>query len=432
MGLRVVCSGYLVRYPLGGFSWHHLQYLVGFQRLGNEVTYFEHYGWPHSCYDPSGDIMSADPAYGIAYVRNMLSRYGLDDHWCYLAEDGTAYGMTREHLRRRLRECDVYFNLSNINWIPELEECRCRVLVDTDPVFTQIGAHGLGGPFSGYHALLTYGENVHRDGCTMPTGGARWLPTRQPVVLDLWTVEAGNPAAPFTTVTNWSPLADQEYEGRVFGQKDREFEPFFSFPREAGEPMEISANPPAGVRQRLSDGGWRVANPLEVTRDPWSYQEYVRTSRAEFCVAKHGYVSTRCGWFSDRSSAYLASGRPVVVQDTGFSDWLPTGSGVIAFKSRDEALGGLEETNNRYEFHCRAARAIAAEYFDSRKVLSQLIERAMSALPVPARIATTESIPFFQPRDASHPGASVSRDGEEDAAGMLDDPLSSDSQKRPW
>lgn len=383
MSLRIVCSGYLVRYPLGGMSWHHLQYLVGFQRLGHEVTYFENYGWPNSCYDPSHRAMTADPGYGIAYTLNLLRSHGLDSRWCYLAEDGTVYGMSRERLAQLCRECDVYFNLSNINWIPELEQCRCRVLVDTDPVFTQIGAHGLGGPFSWYHALFTYGENVHRPGCDMPTGGAYWLPTRQPVVLDLWPVEGGDPSAAFTTVMNWSPLGDQEHEGQVYGQKDREFEPFFSLPRDAGELMEVAVNVSRMVRKRLVDGGWRLVDPLDVTWDPWIYQRYLSASRAEFSVAKHGYVITRCGWFSERSLAYLASGRPVLIQETGFSDWLQTGAGVIPFNTPEQVLAGIEEINTHYESHCRAARAILEEYFDARKVLDGLIEAAMSPTPAP-------------------------------------------------
>jgi hypothetical protein len=377
MGLKIVCSGHLVRHPVGGHSWHHLQYLVGFQRLGHEVTYFEHYGWPDSCYDPARDEMTGDPGYGSAYLQNLLRPHGLEDRWGYLAQDGTSYGIPRERLAQLCRECDVYFNLSNINWIPELEECRRRVLVDTDPVFTQIGGHGLGGPFSRYHTLFTYGENVHRPGCDMPTGGTCWLPTRQPVALDLWPMEAGDPSAPLTTVVNWSAYGDREQKGRVYGQKDREFEPFFSLPRDTGETTEMVVSAPAAVLERLADGGWRLADPLKITRDPWTYQRYLWASRAEFGVAKHGYASTRCGWFSDRSSAYLATGRPVVVQDTGFSSFLPCGEGLLAYRTPDEAHEAIRRLRNDYEVHHRAARAVADEYFDARRVLGDLLERSV-------------------------------------------------------
>lgn len=378
MALRILCSGHLVRYPLGGHSWHHLQYLVGFKRLGHQVTFFEDYGWADSCFDPVRNVMTADPSYGIRYLKTLLEPHGLQDRWCYLAEDGAVHGLPRSKLAEACRDADVYFNLSNINWIPELEECRRRILIDTDPVFTQIGAHGMGGPFSRYDALFTYGGNVHQAGCSMPTGGARWLPTRQPLLLDLWPANRGCRSAPFTTVMNWSPLGDCEYEGGLYGQKDREFEPFVSLPRDIGETMEVAVKVPPDMQRRLIEGGWRLADPLRTTAEPARYQSYLRNSRAEFSVAKHGYVVTQCGWFSDRSAAYLASGRPVVIQETGFSQWLHSGAGVVPFKTLAEAVAGIEEVNHRYEFHCRAAREIAEEYFDAHKVLPDLLEHALS------------------------------------------------------
>ena len=381
MGLKIICSGYLIRYPLGGLSWHHIQYLVGLQRLGHEVTFFEHYGWPDSCYDPLRHTMTSDPSHGIDYLLKLLRPHGLENRWCFLAQDGAAYGMSRERLGQLCRESDLYLNLSNINWLPELEECPRRVLVDTDPVFTQIGAHGLGGPYSRYHALFTFGENVHRTGCNMPTAGARWMPTRQPIVLDMWRVEPGDRSAPFTTVMSWSPLGDRWHHGQLYGQKDRAFEPFFRLPRLTRTPMQLAVTPPEEIRAQLAQGGWHLVDPQQVTRDPKAYQSYLRGSRAEFSVAKHGYVVTRCGWFSERSAAYLASGRPVVVQDTGFGHWLEKGTGVIAFATPEEACEGIAEIDRRYEDHCRAARDIAEEYFDARRVLSNLIEQAMDPAP---------------------------------------------------
>ena len=388
MGLKIVCSGSLIRYPVGGFTWHHLQYLLGFHQLGHHVTYFEDFGWRQSCYDLERDVMTADPSYGIAYLLRLLRPYGLEDRWCYLAEDGSSHGLSRERLTRLCRECDLYVNLSNVNWIPELEDCHRRVLVDTDPVFTQVGALGMDVPLTTYQTLFTYGANVHNSGCDMPTAGAHWVPTRQPIVLDLWPVQPGEPSGPFTTVANWAAVPDFRHGDKLYGQKDREFEPYFTLPRDTGQPMEIAVScepkvcDPNTVLPRLATGGWRLADTYSISRDPWTFQRYVVASRAEFSVAKHGYVVTRSGWFSDRSATYLASGRPVVLQDTGFSDWLPTGVGVIAFRTRDEAVGGIEAVNSRYEFHCRAAREIAEEYFDARKVLSRLIDQAMNAAPI--------------------------------------------------
>lgn len=368
----------MIRSPIGGLLWHHLQYLIGLRRLGHQVTYFEHYGMPNFCYDPSADDWTSDPSYGISCVLDLFRRYGVGERWCYIAEDESCHGMERRELARACRECDIFLNLSNINWIPELECCRRRVLVDTDPVFTQIGAHGLGGPFSGYHARFTFGENVHQPGCEMPTAGQSWLATRQPVVLDLWPAENGAEAGAFTTVMNWTAFGESVHEGRTYGQKNRQFEPFFDLPAAAGQRMELAVSVPEAVGARLRAGGWVLRDPLEAAGSAHDYQAFLRQSKAEFSVAKHAYVSTQCGWFSDRSAEYLASGRPVVVEDTGFSRWLETGAGVLAFRSREEALAAVVEVNAGYARQARAAREIATAFFDSAAVLNHLLERGMS------------------------------------------------------
>jgi hypothetical protein len=377
MSLKILCSGFLVRYPVGGHSWHHLQYLAGFKQLGHEVTFFEDFGWPYSCYNPCVPEWSSSPAYGVRYTQELLDRYGLGKSWCYLAEDGSSYGMSRSELAQKCAECDVYFNLSNINWIPELELCRRRVLVDTDPVFTQIGGYGFGGPFSNYHRLFTYAENIHKPGSEVPTAGQQWLPTRQPVVLDLWPSTVANPQAPITTVINWSNFGEREYQGRIYGHKDKEFARFFQLPKEINEPMEVALAGPDAIFATLKAGGWSVVEATQVTKDPWTYQQYIAGSCAEFCVAKHAYVTTRSGWFSDRTSAYLAMGRPAVVQDTGFSDFLPCGRGLLPFSTPDEAKEALKEMKRDFQHHCRGARAVAEEAFDARKVLGNLLDQSL-------------------------------------------------------
>ncbi|HEV8378332.1 MAG TPA: hypothetical protein VGP99_05745 [Tepidisphaeraceae bacterium] len=375
MSLRILCSGYLIRYPLGGFSWHHLQYLLGFRALGHKVTYVEHFGWANSCYDPSTNLQTSNPQYGLRYFTDMLERVGFQGNWCFLAEDGMTHGMQRSELADACTECDIYFNLSNMNWIAEFGLCRRRVLIDTDPAFTQIG-FGMGGPFSRYHRLFTYGENVHKRS-SMPTAGEDWLPTRQPVVLTHWKVKAGDQSAPFTTIMNWSSYREREHEGRVYGQKNREFPPYYDLPQETHAPMEIAIGAPPVVSERLLQGGWTISDPREATRTPHVFQLYVARSRAEFSVAKHAYVSTRCGWFSDRSACYLASGRPVVLQDTGFSDVLPCGMGLLSFGNTQEAKTAIASIGENYKDHCHSARKIAEEYFDSNKVLGSLLERCL-------------------------------------------------------
>ena len=214
MGLKILCAGYLVRYPLGGLSWHHLQYLAGFDRLGHEVMFIEHFGWPQSCYNPDQKEAGSDPSYGIRYIRDLFARCGLRIKWSYFAEDGSVFGASKEEVEDFCTDCDLYINLSSVNSIAQSESCRKRVLVDTDPVFMQIGAHGFG--FEGYDVRFSYGELVHQNGCSMPTANLRWIPTRQPVVLDLWTFTAGDPAAPYSTVISWAPYSEKKYITAVF------------------------------------------------------------------------------------------------------------------------------------------------------------------------------------------------------------------------
>jgi hypothetical protein len=332
MSLKILCAGHLFRHPLGGHTWHHLQYLLGFERLGHQVVFVEHFGWENSCYDAARDLMTDDPTYGLAYMSKVFKRTEFSGRWCYLAADGTSHGMSREDLAQFCRECNGFFNLSNINWIDEFRLCRRRALVDTDPVFTQIGGHGMGGPFSNYNTLFTYGENVGKPGCDMPTAGQTWLPTRQPLVLDLWPVEPADPDAPLTTLINWTAYGDVNYQGQTYGQKDREFEKFFELPKQTGTKIQIAANAPNSIKRRFAGGGWILADPLAISRDPWTYQSYLSRSKGEFCVAKHGYVATRCGWFSDRSAAYLAMGRPAVLQDTGFTEVFTCGTGLLGYR----------------------------------------------------------------------------------------------------
>jgi hypothetical protein len=253
--------------------------------------------------------------------------------------------------------------------------------VDTDPAFTQI--RNLKDPVRRRLALqhnifMSFGENIGTVDCSIPDDGLPWKPTRQPVILDMWDVTPGLPHGKFTTVMQWDSYPSVEYDGNRYGMKSESFLDYLDLAEKAGMIFEIALGSVSAPGDLLCGKGWKLRNPLEVTRDPWTYQKYIRESKAEFSVAKHGYVITKSGWFSERSASYLASGRPVVIQQTGFSNWMETGAGVIPFSTFEEAMAGIEEVNSRYEFHCRAAREIAEEFFDARKVLTRLIERAMN------------------------------------------------------
>jgi len=182
----------------------------------------------------------------------------------------------------------------------------------------------------------------------------------------------------FTTVMLWEGRLATEYRGHSYGMKSKAFPPYMDLPQQVTGQLELALGSPEAPRAELASKGWAIRNPLEVGRTPWTYQQYIQNSKAEFAIAKHGYVISQPGWFSERSAAYLASGRPVVLQETGFSNWLSPGKGVISFRTPDEAIAGIEEIQRNYRFHCRAAREMASEFFDSRFVLTSLIERVFS------------------------------------------------------
>jgi hypothetical protein len=378
--LRIVVLGYLVRGPLGGLAWHHLQYLLGLAQLGHEVLFVEDSDDYPSCYDPSRNVVDTDPGYGLRFAARTLDRLGLGERWAYHdAHTGRWLGPAAGWALRYCSEAELLLNVSGVNPIRDwLGGIPARVLVDTDPVFTQI--RHLSDPAARelaqrHTAFFSFGENIGREGCSVPDDGFPWQPTRQPVVLDAWPVSEGPAGGRFTTVMQWDSYPAREHGGRRYGMKSASFAPYLDLPGRVAPVLELAVGSESAPRDLLREHGWAVRDPLEPTRDPWTYQQYIQESSAEFSVAKHGYVVSRSGWFSERSAAYLASGRPVVTQETGFSTWLPTGSGVVSFDTFDEARQGIEEVRHRYAFHCRAAREVAEESFDARTVLTGMLER---------------------------------------------------------
>jgi hypothetical protein len=386
--LRIVVLGYLVRGPWGGMAWHHLQYVLGLARLGHDVYFLEDSDDYPSCYDPVRGVLDCDPTYGLGFAADALGRIGFGERWAYYdAHTARWLGPAAGQILSLLPSVHFLLNVSAVNPLrPWFLDVPVRVLIDTDPVFTQI--RHLTAPAARaaarlHTAFFSFGENIGAPQCSIPDDGLPWLPTRQPIVLDAWPVTPGPQDGAFTTVMQWESYPAREFQGRRYGMKAESFEPYRDFPQKTTAALELAVGGPTAPRALLRDDGWRVRDAFETTRDPWAYQRYLRKSKGEFSVAKHGYAAARSGWFSERSAAYLASGRPVVVQETGFSDWLPTGAGVVAFGSPDEALAGIEEVRRRYTFHCQEARAIAAAHFDARVVLSSLLDRALS-LPASA------------------------------------------------
>lgn len=382
--LRVVVLGYIVRGPLGGMTWHHLQYVAGLARLGHEVFFIELGGEYEDCYNPRENRMTSDPAAGLEFIARTFARTGLSDRWAYF--DGrTAQwcGRSQAQVDRVISDADLLLNISGVNPLDGgLRDVPVRILVDTDPVFTQIRhlTDPVAMSLAKQHTVFcTFGENIGGPTSDVPDDGLPWLPTRQPVVLDLWTPTPGPASGAFSTVMQWNSYASRRHEGREFGMKSVSFAPYMDLPERVDAEFELAIGSELAPIQLLRECGWRVRSALPVTRDPWTYQRFIQRSKGEFSVAKHGYVSARSGWFSERSAVYLASGRPVVVQDTGFTNWMETGYGALAFTTPDEAVAALERVCATYELHCDAARALAERYFDARVVLPQLLAHAMGA-----------------------------------------------------
>jgi hypothetical protein len=381
--LRVAVLGYLVRGPIGGLAWHHLQYVLGLARLGHDVRFVEDSDDYPSCYDPVRGVVDENPAYGLRFAAAALGRLGLPDCWAYHdAHTGRWHGPASDTILGWLSGADLLMNVSGVNPLrPWLLGVPVRVLIDTDPAFTQIrhltdpAARALA---AAHTAFFTFGENIPAGRSSVPDDSFPWRPTRQPIVLDAWPVTPPPADGLITTVMQWDSYPAREYGGQRYGMKSESFGPFLDLPERCGRVFELALGSASAPRDLLRERGWRLRDPLEVTRDPWTYQDYLRGSRAEFGIAKHGYVAGRTGWFSERSAGYLASGRPVLVQDTGFTDWLSAPGGVLAFNTLEEAAAGAAEVTARYAFHAREARAVAGEYFDAGRVLPRLVEQALT------------------------------------------------------
>jgi hypothetical protein len=392
--LRIAVLGYVIRGPLAGFASYHLQYLIGLAELGHDVYFFEDSDDYPSCYDPARDVTDTDPGYGLRFAQRAFDWAGLGHRWAYYdAHASRWHGPSADRALEICAGSDLVLNVGGLTPMrPWFLEIGARALVDLDPVFTQIrhltdpDARGRALEHTGF---FTVGENVGRARAAGPTDGLPWQPTRQPVVLDRWPVTTPPAEGKFTTVMLWDSYSAREFGGQRYGMKSDSFSDFVDLPARVGPVLEVAVGSASAPLDLLRRKGWAVRDSRQPTRDQWTYQDYIQRSKAEFSVAKHGYVVSRSGWFSDRSVAYLASGRPTLVQETGFSDWLAAGRGVVPFSTPEEAARGIEEIQGRYRLHGQAAREIAEAYFDARKVLPPLVEAAMQ----PTRPRTTGPVP---------------------------------------
>jgi hypothetical protein len=380
--LRIIVTGLIAQYPLGGVTWDYFQYVLGLAQMGHDVYYLEDTGqWP---YNPQEGGLGKDCDFNVRYLAAVMSGYGLAERWAYrFPWQSQWFGLSDAKRQEVIGSADLLINVSGTLERPEdYRRVNRLAYIDSDPVFTQVklarGQLDFRKWIDVHDVQFSFGECLSAE---VPETGHHWRPTRQPIVLSEW-----HPERPFrevfTTVMNWTSYKPVVYGDRSYGQKDLEFLRFQELPRLiAPIALEIAVN--TGKTRRtprdlLAHKGWRVVDPAEVCPDLDSYRNYIESSKAEWSVAKNGYVIGRSGWFSCRSACYLAAGRPVAVQDTGFGSVLPTGEGLLAFSTVDEAVTSIKQIEADYRRHAKAAREIAAEYFDATTVLTHLVEEAMN------------------------------------------------------
>ena len=377
--LTILVSGMVAGVPgQGGASWAILQYLLGLRRLGHHVVLVEPVTVP-----PEASLADSETA---TYCQAVMNAAGLQGDWAML-ESGSnrTLGLAYDDLLQCARRADLLLNVSGMLTDEALlQAVPVRAYLDLDPAFNQMwhDVEGIDMRFAGHTHFVTVGLALGTDGCPVPTCGRRWIPTLPPVVLREWPVveEVRHPA--FTTVANLRGYGSITHGGVLYGQKVHSLRQVSDLPTRTSERfvLAMAVHPAEGQDLRmLRANGWALVDPATVAATPDDYRSFVQGSKAELGLAKSGYVVSRCGWFSDRSACYLASGRPVVAQDTGFPAHLPTGEGLLAFVDTEGAVEAVEEVSADYERHRRAARAVAEEHLDSDRVLVRLLEQLGAA-----------------------------------------------------
>lgn len=383
---RIVVMGFMAGCPIAGVVWQHLHYIVGLQRLGHEVFYIEDSA--RLPYDPQAGEITNDYSYATRKLLELSRLFDFEERWAFCARylpDEDCIGMNRDQMRDLYQHADAILNVCGTQELnADILQSERILYVESDPGVEQIRVDkGEPAPveyLSRHHTLFSFGENVGRPEFPVPLHQFQWLPTRQPVVTDLWKTEGLPPeGARFTTVANWNTNGkDIEWRGDKFlWSKSLEFLRYIEAPVSAGEPFELATTiRDPDIVERFQKNQWQLSNPHESSIDHDLYRRFLQNSKGEFTVAKDQYVRLRTGWFSDRSACYLAAGRPVITQETGFTRIYGGARGLFAFQSLEQIAEAVREINADYALHSRAAAEIACEYFEATKVLASLLDRA--------------------------------------------------------
>jgi len=379
--------GFMGSMPIAGVIWQHIHYIVGLQRLGHDVYYIEDSA--RLPYNPETFEVNNEFEYAARLLNRLSGEFGFKNRWAfrarYLQGQPTA-GLSLQKIRELYRDADAVLNICGAQELNDDLLVSDRILyIESDPGVEQIkidkGVRSTVDYLWRHHALFTFGENVGTKTFPVPKHGFEWLPTRQPIVIDLWKTNRAPPqAAVFTSVANWSTsgLKDITWRGdKYLWSKSREFIRFVAAPKKSGETFELATNiEDRPTRWKFERNGWRLISPLQLSVDYWLYRDYIQRSKGEFTVAKDQYVRLNTGWFSDRSACYLAAGRPVIIQETGFTKDYGGKAGLLSFGSLGEIVDAVKTINADYAKHSRAARALAREVFEAGKVLKSLLHRA--------------------------------------------------------
>ncbi len=379
--MTIVVTGYIIGYPLGGMTWHHLNYLAGFHELGHEVWFYEDSGQWYVPYNPVDNVVDPDPTYGIAYLRRALAALGMPERFCYHSElQNKWYGQTKPQWHDVLKRADLVLCVSGVTpWREEFRQAKRTCVIDTDPVFTQLRMRD-DPDFLDYYKcfdrVATFGKLIGTKACPLPTAGLNWIGTNQPIALSHWPMVATSSQV-FSTIGKWDhgPGRQFEFEGKVYqSSKGVEWMKLLKLPKRTSFRMEMAMAGVSDETAALFEGnGWHFTDPTVLSISPDSYRSFIQRQAGELTVAKQIYSGLPSGWFSDRSACFLASGKPVVTQRSGFEQWLPMGEGLFAFETIEEAAAAMAQIAGDYARHAKAARSIAQDHFDARRVLERLI-----------------------------------------------------------
>jgi hypothetical protein len=414
--LRIIVTGLIAQYPVGGVTWDYIQYVLGLVRLGHDVFYIEDSGvWPYIL-ESTDQIIATSCVANVRYLGAVMQRFGLGERWAYrYVRTGEWFGLSDRRRAEVINDADLVLNVSGTIARPRKYLAAKRLAyIDSDPVFTQVQLalrkRKLCACVAAHDVHFSFGESLSDR---IPKTGYDWWPTRQPIVLSEWRPSAPERPA-FTTIMTWANEGPLVYAGRRFGYKNLQFPRYLDLPhRVPAATLEIAVGnldhlewqpekdapdrpfaPGVLVRHQLEEAGWHVVGAAHACPDLDSYRAYIEGSLGEWSIAKHGYVVGQPGWFSCRSACYLAAGKPVIVENTGFDRVLPVGEGILPFRTIEEAAAAIEEVNANYDRHAAAARDIAVTWFDSAKVLPALIGRAMnSRAPTGPRAPAAEYTP---------------------------------------